>query len=93
MNQTRTELPSFFENKEEMINFCMKFTHEHAIKCNIYNSGNYYKVQCKNSECPFMITYNLRDSKKCQRGYYLVIKGTNIYHRANCVQSIDNIRQ
>lgn len=93
MNQSIQELTNFFSNREEMINYCIKITRESTIKYSILNSGNYYKIHCKDSECPFQITYNLRDSNKCPRGYYLVIKGTNINHNAKCSHFISNIKE
>ena len=93
MNNGNTELINFFENRNEMTQFCEQFVRKSTIKYSILNSGNYYKIHCKNPDCPFQISYNLRDSSRCKRGYYLVIKGTCINHKIDCAQSITQIRE
>ncbi len=92
METSKIELVNFFENRDEMIQYCINLARTKSIKFNILNSGNYYKIQCKDQDCPFQITFNLRDSKKCKKGYYLVLKGTNLNHKINCSHSIQNIR-
>ena len=84
METSKIELVNFFENRDEMIQYCINLARTKSIKFNILNSGNYYKIQCKDQDCPFQITFNLRDSKKCKKGYYLVLKGTNLNHKINC---------
>lgn len=66
METSKIELVNFFENRDEMIQYCINLARTKSIKFNILNSGNYYKIQCKDQDCPFQITFNLRDSKKCK---------------------------
>ena len=85
-------LETYFENQEDMKEYCSKIAGEKCIKCKIRNNGNYYKIYCKEDNCPFQIAYSQRDSQKFKRGYYLILPSTCLHHQAKCPNSISNIQ-
>lgn len=89
----KIDLETFFENQDEMKQYCSEIASKHCIRTKIRNNCNYYKIYCNEPNCQFQITYNYRNSKKSKSGYYLVCKGTCLDHQFECPNSIANVSQ
>lgn len=73
-----------------MKEYCLRLCSEFCVKFLVQNNSNYFKFYCKELGCPFQVTYNLRDSQKSPRGYYLVLKATCLHHLSDCPYSREN---